>query len=383
MKTKLLSLLFLLVFSTITYSQTEGTDYASGMDDPTIMVANGTDLYVMGATNIYKIDTTSPTPTPVSIYNTAADHYLVNICINGNTMYMAQENYQVSTDSFLGGRIFSLNLSNLLAPASLIFTSPEYISSLTNNGSIIYFTSETLTNPPSFEPFTTHVDKIDASTPSPIAETIIANLNTDSVARDIQFYNNQLFISSADDSVIFNIDVTQGTPTAQTLLSGLSFNRGIFLHNNVLYFAGGHLINKFPLDSSLSSPIAVAKNTTYQDSNNGSPFNANFRDVAIIGNTIYMTLSNQGKVLKVVDTSLGTDEFASNFNDITIYNTKNKLYASGFEDTVNTTIYNLSGQKLISKKLSPNNNLIDISTLSKGVYLFNIENQKTVKFIKI
>lgn len=382
MKTKLLTLLLSIVIVINSYSQTEITDYVSGLSDPTYISMSGSDMYVLGSQNLYVIDTASASPSPNIIYTAPTDFFLVNFTINGNLIYMAQENYVESTDTFLGGRIVSIDLSNISNPATEIYNTNEYISSLTNNGTTIYFSAETLINPPNFDPFFTHIDMIDSSLPNPTAENIVPNASDNSVYEDMIFDDNILFISSQDDTAIHNVDVTQNNPTVNDEATNLSFNRGIFKLGDELYISDGNLINKIEIGNPSASLIPVAINTTYEDTNNGNPFYANFRDVLLIGNTMYMTLLNQGKIVQALDTTLSINEFDSELQQISIYNNENNIYVNGFNNILNIKIYSISGQEIMTKKLTLNNNLIDISSLSNGIYLLNIENKKTLKFIK-
>ncbi|MGJ8594077.1 MAG: T9SS type A sorting domain-containing protein [Aquaticitalea sp.] len=383
MKTKLLSLLLIIVTAYSATSQTEIEDYASGMVEPNYLAMSGTDMYVLGATDIYRIDTTSNTPTPVSIYTVPADYYLVNFTINGNLIYIALENYIEASDTFLGGRIVSFDLNNPAQPTVELFSTPEYISSLTNDGSTIYFASETLVNPPSFEPFITHLDMIDASLPNPTAQTIVNDLNDTSVIAGMFYDDNEVFMSSSDDNSIFAIDIFDINNPVVVEIENLNYNRGIFKSGDDLYLANGSLINKLNLDDNTSNDLTpVAVNSTYEDVNNGTTFFANFRDVVLIGNTVYMTLRNQGLIVRAVDATLTVNEFESPLANVAVYNDANTIYIKGLSATNNAHIYSLNGQSLMHKELSSNNNAMDISQLSSGIYILNIDNQKTFKFVK-
>lgn len=381
MKTKLLTLLILVFISNTIQSQTNTTDYVSGMSDANFLAMNGTDMYVLGSENIYRIDTTLSNPTSTVIHTVPTNFYLVNFTINGNIMYIALENYIEATDTFIGGKVMSIDLNNLTDPAQDVYATDEYISSITNNGSTIYITAETLVNPPSFEPFITHLYEINASISNPTAEVVVNNVNNTSVVTGITFDNDIVYISSSDDNEILKIDVNQSNPTVDVVTNN-TFSRGIFKFGNELYLTYGSLISKIDVTNPSAGSTAVAVNTTYQDTNpnDGSLFFANFRDVVLVGNKVYATLANQGKVVQAIDMSLSTNEY--NLANITIRNTKNYIYVNGLNNAKDTNIFSISGQLLVNKKLSSNNNSIDISTLSSGIYLLNIDNEKTFKFLK-
>ena len=244
MKTKLLTLLLFVFISNTIESQTSTTDYVAGVIDATLLTIDGTDMYVLGSENIYKIDTTISNPTPTVIYTVESDFFLVSFTINDGLLYVALENYIQATDTFLGGKIIAIDLNNLSNPAQDIYSTGEYISSITNDGSTIYITAETLVNPPNFEPFITHLDKIDASISNPTAQLIVNDVTDTSVVIGNIFDNNIIYLSSTDDNEILTIDVSQSSPTVNVLASS-TFSRGLFKSGNELYVSSGNLINKF------------------------------------------------------------------------------------------------------------------------------------------
>ena len=381
MKTNLLTFFLFIIISNSIESQTDTTDYVSGIVDANFLTMNGTNMYVLGSENIYSIDTTLSNPTPTIIYTVPNDFFLVNFTINGNLIYIALENYIQATDTFLGGKIISLDLNNVSNPTQDIYTTGEYISSITNNGSTIYITAETLLNAPSFEPFITHLDEIDANISNPTAQVIANNVTNTSVVTSITFDNDIVYISSSDDEEILKVDVNQSSPTVDVLTNS-TFSRGIFKSGNELYMTYGSLIRKIDVTNPSAGSTSVAVNTTYQDTNpnDGSLFYANFRDVVLVGNKVYATLANQGKVVEAIDMTLSTNEF--NLTNINIYNNENNIYVNGLNNVKDINIFSISGQLLVNKKLSSNNNSIDISTLASGIYLLNIGNENTFKFVK-
>lgn len=381
MKTKLLSLLLFVLIANAVRSQTSTTDYVSGVVDATYLTMNGTDMYVLGSTDIYKIDTTVSNPTPTSIYTSESDFFLVNFTINGNLLYVVLENYAVATDTFLGGKIIALDLSNLSNPEQNIYTTEEYISSITNNGATIYITAETPTNPPSFDPFITHLDEIDASNSTPTAQAIVSNLTNDSVVRGSVFENNTIYVSSSSDGEILTIDVSQSNPTVNVLYSNTIFPRGIFMSSNDLYISDGSSIDKLDITNPSEGSTAIAINDTY--TNNGSSSYENFSDVVLVGNTVYATLQNQGRVVQAVDMTLATNKFTTEPSNVSIYNNKNQVIVYGLtNEKHNVKIYSLTGSEILGKNMNSNDNTIDIDQLSNGIYLLNIDQKQSFKFIK-
>lgn len=84
------------------------------------------------------------------------------------------------------------------------------------------------------------------------------------------------------------------------------------------------------------------------------------------------TIADFGKhssTLSVTDTSLSTFKMYPNPTN------GNKLFFSIFDD-VTIQVYNVLGKKVLSSKLSENNNSININTLSKGVYMVKVSSEK-------
>lgn len=87
-----------------------------------------------------------------------------------------------------------------------------------------------------------------------------------------------------------------------------------------------------------------------------------------------------------LDTTLGVDDFNSdNFNYSYNKNTQTLTLESSNLSFDGIEMYNLLGQKVIDRRLSQNTEMIDMSELTKGVYLATVNingNSKTIKLIK-
>lgn len=102
----------------------------------------------------------------------------------------------------------------------------------------------------------------------------------------------------------------------------------------------------------------------------------------LIGDNLFMSLSNQGKVTTALEPSLSTKQSNLDSKTISISNSKTKLIVSKIENNLTVKVYNLSGQLILTKKLSTNENSIDISSFNEGVYLLKTDNNQVFKFIK-
>lgn len=378
MKTKLLiAFLGMTLFST-SYAQQEASSYMANLEEPSALVNQGSILYVQGPKHIYRIDTSLENPTATPVYNAADTFYMTNLAIEGNKLYISEEIYDEDLDESFGSRIISIDMTLGTVQPIVIYTTPRYVSSLAANGPFVFFSSET--DPDGEDNFIVQLQRIDTTVADPMPSLFVDFLTEDNEVNDVAFYGNVLLMSVGGDSTVYSHDITSGSGSATALLTGLSFNKGLFVSGNRLFTAEGNSIKMKQLDNALTS-TSVALNTTYQDSNNGMPFNANFRDVVLIGDKLYMTLRNQGRVMMVQDATLSAQGFES-LKGISIYNSRTELHISGLESNQMATIYSLSGQELVSKPVSAQQNSFDISSFSEGVYLMKLDNQKVFKFVK-
>ncbi|WP_163411453.1 T9SS type A sorting domain-containing protein [Flavobacterium ajazii] len=369
---KLLFTLFSFAIFSISYSQQEATDYISGLSEPSAIINKGNILYAQGPKNLYEINTASGSPTANVIYTAAANFYMTNLTISGNIIYIAEENYDEVANVSFGCRIISIDTNNPGAGITVIYSTPQYVSSLAITGSTIYFTAETA--PDANDNFTLQVQKIDLL--NPVATIVKNSVTTDNDANDLAIYENHVYISVGGKGKIYVFDIADPTNLGD---DDFSFNKGIFFSNQRLFITEGNLITMMTANS--SNRTTVAQNTTYKDNNNGTPFNANFRDVVLIGDKLYMTLLNQGKVVTVQDATLSNKEFNQDLKAVSVYNSKTELIVSGLENNHQADIYNLSGQLLATKQVSANDNSIDISSYSHGAYIIKL-GTKSFKFIK-
>ena len=379
MKKKLLFTILNVALFLNSYSQ-EASLYLEGLVEPSAIINRGTMLYVQGYNNLYQVDTTSPTPTAISIYSPATNFYMSNLTISGSIMYISEENYDADNDVSLGSRIISLDLDNLAAPINVIYTTTQYVSSLAIKDGIIYFSSET--DPFDGDNFIVQIYKIDSTAPIPTSTVtlLVDNLSASEQADDMAFYSNNLLISVGGLGKVFGFDTTDTVIEVSEYFDA-SFNKELYVNGNILFLTAANSVVTKQLDIASPTISTVALNTIYQDSNNGIPFLANFRDVVLIGDKIYMTLLNQGRVVTVQNESfLNTNSF--DLSKISIHNSQSEVIIFGLEDNQKAELYNLSGQLLTTKNVSSIDNLIDISSFSKGVYTIKLENQKIFKFIK-
>ncbi len=376
---------FLFLSVSFSFSQV-ATDYISGLNGPTKMIADGTTIYLNGWENIYTIDTTAGTPTANLIYTLPANFYAYKTLKLGNNLFILVENWIEATDTFVGMQIVKLDVTNVGAGTQTVINSPNFIASFALVGNTIYYSNEVETSP---DVYSTDIYSIDATQSSPIPTLEYANIGLNDVAvDDVEVYNNVLYISSGGAEKIIKFDLSASSPAPVDYLNttDLNFNKGIFITSTgYLYVTNAHEIEKIDINNSAASLDFVGSQTTYQDTFNGTPYLANFRDVVLIGNTLYMTLEEQGKVLTLTNATLEASNFSK--ENIKIYpNPTNSILNLDLSNEIEVdkvVIIDITGKIVLQQ----NQNLVQINVekLEKGLYIIEVYSQNnkfTSKFIK-
>jgi len=384
MKTKLLFALLSFALFSNSYSQIKDSDYQSSLINPSKIINQGNVLYIQGDKNLYKIDTGSSSPIPTTIYSPSTNFYINNLTINGSVIYLSEENYDKTVDKSYGSRIVAIDLNNLSVPANVIYTTTQYVSSLAVKGDYMYFTSET--SPDANDKYTLQVHKINYTQPNPVATIIVNNLTKDNGANDMAFYSNNLLILVGRQGKIYGFDTTDSVINVTSYYTKEDINTpaptGFYVNGNDLFVAEGNVIKRKQNIDSNAMFYPIATNITSKPTKKTAISYPPFEDVVVISDRLFMTSTDQGKVTTVQDSSLSKDEFIQDLNTVFIYNSKTKLVVSGLKNNEKAMVYNLSGQLIITKELSENENSINLSLLNEGTYLLKLGNQKTFKFIK-
>lgn len=203
-------------------------------------------LYIQGPKNVYKVVTGLINPLTTSIYSPPENFYINNINIDGNIIYVSEENYVESTNTSLGSRIVAINLNDLSAPAKVIYTTTQYVSSLAVKGGFLYFSSET--TPDINDNFLLQIHKIDLAIENPIATVVLSNLANSNGANEMAFYNNNLLVLISRLGTVYGFDVTDSEikPKIYYLSENVFSNstRGMYVRGDALFIAEGNRIKR-------------------------------------------------------------------------------------------------------------------------------------------
>ena len=383
---KKITLSFLLLLSVSFSFAQVATEYLSGLNSPTKMLADGTTIYVNGWENIYTIDTSVGSPSATLIYTLPADFYAYKTLKLGNNLFILVENWIEATDTFVGSQIVKLDVTNIGAGTQTVINSPNFISSFTLVGNTIYYSKEIETAP---DVYTNDIFSFDATLSSPTPTLTYTNIGlNDEAVDDVEVYNNVLYISSGGAEKIFKFDLSASSPAPVEYLNttDLNFNKGIFITSTgYLFVTNAHEIEKINVNNSSATLDFVCSQTTNFDIFNGNPYLANFRDVVLIGNTLYMTLEDQGKILKFTNATLGKSSFSNEKINLSPNPTTSILNLNFSNDVTidKISVIDITGKIVLQQY--QNIKQINVEELAKGLYIIEVysENEKfTSKFIK-
>ncbi len=371
---KITFLLSILTFALNVNAQV--TDFVSGLDFPNRLLVSGNNLYIQGGTAIYVVDVTAPTPVATPIYSAPAHQYISNFTLSGTSLYFAFETFNAAEDQQLACSISKIDVTNTGAGAVPVYLGTNnYINALTISGNTMYFSSEVEVA----NVVNSTLKKFDVTTSNPVPTDIVSGF---AIVEDLEFKNNFLYVSDRNNKKVYSVDTTLSNPPLVAVTNLLNFNRGTFINNDDLYIADGNQVKKGSLlDTAPISLQVIGQNQTYQDNNNGSFFYANFRDVVLIGNKMYLSLEEQGKIVTIVDATLSSKEFG--LNKFSLSNNDDTLTLNGLDSKQKINVYNLLGQSVIESDLDASNNSVSIAGLNSGVYILKLnETGNSFKFLK-
>ncbi|MDN3667373.1 T9SS type A sorting domain-containing protein [Algibacter miyuki] len=337
----------------------------SGLNQPNRLIIDNNILYVKGGATpggIVQIDLSSSLPSASVLFNSlpvGIDSIGIgNIIKEGNTFYISYVN-----DNTGESTLASFNVST---PTILnnIVSSLGYVSAIDVYNGELYFTNEDLSGGG------TSLKKIDISISNPPVFTVLTGLTN---PQDMEFKGSTLYIGDRDANTIYSVDVLLVSPTLTSFVSGVNV-RGVYVYNDFLYFSDGGTIKKTEFSNSTNIT------TEAMDTGSSTDF---LRDVVISGNKLYMPQENFGKIVSKEDLTLSVTNETDQLIDLSFHNNDNNIFITGLTDlNSEIKIYSLTGSQLVVKEVDSDDSSIDISYLSKGIYLLNMDNKKTFKFVK-
>lgn len=345
-------LLFLAAQVISFYSAAQVVDVISGLSGkPNRLNYSDNFLYISEGTSMVltKIDVTSTSPTAITV----AGGFLgpsSNVIV-GNMMYLAD---------FSNNKIVKLDYASSTPTVTDVVSNIDDPSGLALSGNILYISQS---GPGS-------ISKIDITSATPIVENVVTGLD---YPAGLALNGNDLYIAEIGGDKISKINITSPTPTITTVSTFIMGPIGIRFNGNDLYIASrlGGAIFKLNIGTLPAQPIQIITGLNTPT------------DLIFINNDIYFTQSEVHKISKTANFLALKEQNSGALNTIECFPnpTSNFIKVNHLKNLSNYSIFDIKGQQIMSGQIS-NNEELNISTLTAGLYFIQINKDETGKFIK-
>ncbi|WP_047548389.1 T9SS type A sorting domain-containing protein [Psychroserpens sp. Hel_I_66] len=226
---------------------------------------------------------------------------------------------------------------------------------------------------------------------------------------------DDLYYTGPNIDTLFRMDLSQATPSAEVVYSGIDLNNAIALYGNDMYIAeykNPGKLYKLDITDPSATPIELASgletpydmeflgDELYISLNTGDKIVKTDvtqlplvmedvvvalepRDMVFDGNELYVINGINSNIISKVDVSTLSVADVSQDERIVLYPnpTEDLLYLKNLSSQENYTIYDAIGRTLMLGKIEPNNS-IDVSSLATGRYFIRIGDSFPLNFVK-
>lgn len=196
------------------------------------------------------------------------------------------------------------------------------------------------------------------------------SLLTNNLATDIVIDGDLFYYSNPDYGNVLSHSINNSSPTSIDIVSGITHPSSLLLNNGTLYISDsteGKIYRINPYGNSTIPELVLT-------GLNGP------QEMVVYNNEMYIAESNANRIVKINLNLLRNLNFENTISIIISPNPAQNILNIQTQETIKeVSIYDILGKKVAVNQIS--NNSIDISKLSKGVYLIKIigENNKTFK----
>ncbi len=334
--------------------QVEATEVVSGLPHvPSGLVVNGDYLYFAGRSEdeIFRIDLTDTEPT-VNEFVTGLDD-MRSLALNGNYLYVA--NGSSSTE------IYRIDLTETMPTLeSLGLTGLSFVNGMVFVGNTMYISEH--------KDEGSRVSRVDFAATMPELESLGLEAML-AVIGGLAFNGDYLYVANNDR--VSKIDLTETTPTLTNVVTGLDNASNLAFHGDYLYVSDAIRDKISRIDVTETMPTATDVLTELD----------NVFEMFIEDNIMYFTIDDG--ILKLDLTTLSVADIPTELSGIGISPNpaSDYLQVSGLKAREKYTIYSVLGAKIQEGTLNDENQ-IDLKKVPKGIYLLELENTKTIKFVK-
>ena len=249
-------------------------DKITGLDRPTYMAANGTDLYFAQENSdyIWKADLSQTNPTPTQVVQLGVSGTATGLTVDGNYLYYCE-------NATLGLRRIDLTVAN--PTAEMVFaTGVDSITELLIDGNMVYFST------------TSNIEAVDL-TDSTYTRTVIVP-NTGGGSYGFSKLNTLLFYSTNGSTEIKQLNL--GSNAVNSAITGLNSAKGTIWIGSTFYFTEGTDGKIMTLPASASVPATLA------DADTLVTVGSELVDMIHIGDNVYASVINENKIMVVLNT---------------------------------------------------------------------------------
>ena len=319
------------------------TELITGLDCDCGLAFKGDELYFTeyGSGKISKINVMQIDPTPITVI-TGLDGPLA-LAFNGNELYIAESS---------GDKISKIDITDTTPILTTVISGLDWPVSIAIKGNELFISE-----------FLGKISKINISQILP-TQTTLLNLGW---VNKLVINENDLYVAESYSNQISKTDIADTTPNTESI-AYINFSRGITFDNDYLFVSHYYenIVSKINLLNDETTTLATGLN--------------NPSDLEIKDNILYIVEVN--KITKLDLSTLSVDHnnprnmfklFPNPSNDI--------IQVSNLTEATGYKIYNLLGEQVLNGAIS-NDEFINIKNLSKGLYILNLDDGCTLKFIK-
>ena len=346
---------FLVLFPLLINAQVEVLNLNGTLANPVGVAVKDNFLFIgqAGAQTLSRVDLSQPDPKSITNLNTNIT-LIGEMLVNGDLLYIA------SGDN--NGSVYVMDLTdstNRVSPIVSNLGSAAF--GLAIQGNDLYIAVR----------LNSKIVKVDLTQANPIVTDFVTSTSSGSID-DLEIYQGYLYFTTVNDNTVSRVNLNQANPMIEEVISNIPPSVGLARYQNILLIAApeDNLVGMINLDD--ANP--VFENVTTLT----NPWN-----LAIENSTLYISQQSEGRISTFNVASLSTSN-SDTPSSINIYPnpTSDYIKISNLSKPVNYTLTDVTGKTILSNTLEIHD-MIDVSSLSKGVYFLSLpESASSYKIIK-
>ncbi|PVW12339.1 T9SS type A sorting domain-containing protein [Marixanthomonas spongiae] len=333
----------------ITAINAQTIDVITGLANPSRLLMDGNDLYYSTPSEVFKIDVTQSSPTPVSVIGgltTAA-----GMAKGGNILYIAE---------FNAGRISKIDVSDPTPTLETVISGLNTPNFLLLDGDTMYYSDNNAD-------IVARFDVTDTNPTPEVVATSTVNFNPTGLA----LLENMLYMGQGQANRISKVDVTSGITQPTDVVTGINRPIGLRIRNNNLYITERN-------DNKISVKDLTDGATTATDLVTGLNLPL---DIELSGSTLYILEGGANKISKVENILGVENQIFKNGHQLFPNPARDYLKISNLKESIPYTLFSMLGTKISQGIITPNGKINTVN-LAQGGYFLSLANGANYRFIK-